>query len=77
MQMNNPLAAMIAAMRNGGNPMQIMQEMAAQNPQAANAMRAMQGKNPEQLRQMVENMCRERHTTPEALAQEMGIPFRR
>lgn len=35
--MNNPMMAMLQMARNGGNPMQMLQQMAGQNPQAAQA----------------------------------------
>ena len=64
---------LIGAMRNGGNPYQLMQQMAASAPRAAQAMQMMQGKSPAELRQMATNMCRERGTTPEAVMQQLGI----
>ena len=59
------MMAMLQMARNGGNPMQMLQQMAGQNPQAAQAMRLIQGKNPQQLRQTAENkMCiRDRRST--------------
>ena len=41
--MNNPMMAMLQMMRAGRNPMQLLQQMAGQNPQAAQAMRLIQG----------------------------------
>ena len=58
--MNNPMMQLLSMVRQGGNPMQLIQQMAANNPQAAQAMRIMQGKNPEQLKQIDTNMERER-----------------
>ena len=40
---NNPMMALMNAMRNGGNPMAIIQQMAAQNPQVAQAMKLIPG----------------------------------
>lgn len=59
--------------RSGGNPMQMLQQMAMSDPQAAQAMKMMQGKSPAELRQMANNMCRERGTTVEAVMQQLGI----
>ena len=59
--------------RSGGNPMQMLQQMAMNDPQAAQAIRMMQGKSPAELRQMANNMCRERGTTVEAVMQQLGI----
>ena len=64
---------LIGAMRNGGNPYQLMQQMAMSDPRAAQAMQMMQGKSPAELRQMATNMCRERGTTPETVMQQLGI----
>lgn len=73
--MNNPLFQMINIARTGGNPMQLMQQMARSNPQINQVMQMMNGKSPDQLRAMCENMCRERGTTVEQVAQQIGIPI--
>ena len=71
--MNNPLMQMVSIMRQGGNPMQMLQQMAAQNPQAAQAMQIIQGKSPEQLKQIATNMARERGMSVEQVMQQLGI----
>ena len=76
--MNNPmagnlLAAMMQMMRSGGNPMYLLQQMAAQDPQLSQAMRMIQGKSPQQLRSMAENMAKERGVSLESMANQMGI----
>lgn len=71
--MNNPLMQLVSMTRQGGNPMQMIQQMAKNNPQAAQAMRIMQGKSPEQLRQIATNMARERGMTVEQVMQQLGI----
>ena len=71
--MNNPLMQLVSMTRQGGNPMQMIQQMAANNPQAAQAMRIMQGKSPEQLRQIATNMAKERGMTVEQVMQQLGI----
>lgn len=53
--------------------MQMLQQMAGQNPQAAQAMRLIQGKNPQQLRQIAENMAKERGVDLNQMAHQMGI----
>ena len=70
------MMALMNAMRNGGNPMAIMQQMAAQNPQVAQAMKLMQGKTPQQLRQTAENMAKERGISVEEIARQLGIPMK-
>lgn len=66
---------MINLARNGGNPMQLMQQMARSNPQVNQVMQMINGKSPQQLRTMCENMCKERGTSIEQVAQQMGIPI--
>ena len=67
------MMAMLQMARNGGNPMQMLQQMAGQNPQAAQAMRLIQGKNPQQLRQIAENMAKERGVDLNQIARQMGV----
>lgn len=75
--MGNPLQMLMQAAQMGRDPMAMLQQMSGSNPQAAQAMRLMQGKTPQQLQQIATNMAQQRGTTPEAIAQAMGIPFRR
>lgn len=71
--MNNPIMQMMQFARNGGNPMQFLQQMGGQNPIAANLFQAMQGKNTSQLREMANNLAKERGTTVDEVAQQLGI----
>ena len=71
--MNNPMIALVNAAKNGGNPVQMLQQMAGQDPQVQQVMRMIQGKNPQQLRQMAENMARERGTNVEAVIKQLGF----
>ena len=71
--MNNPLMHLISMTRQGNNPMQMIQQMAANNPQAAQAMKIMQGKSPEQLKQIATNMAKERGMTIDQVMQQLGI----
>lgn len=73
MMMNNPVMILLNAARSGGNPMQLMQQMAMQDPRIAQAQQMMQGKSPQQLRQMAENMARERGTDLQSVARSLGI----
>lgn len=71
--MNNPMIGLINFARNGGNPMMLMQQMAGQSPQMQQAMSIIQGKTPEQLKQMAENMAKERGMTIEQVAKNIGL----
>ena len=59
MMTNNPIFNLINLARTGGNPMTLMQQMAGRNPRAQQALQMVQGKTPDQLRQMAENMAKE------------------
>ena len=71
----NPMNIMqlVSMMKQGNNPMQILQQMAAQNPQAAQAMQIIQGKSPEQLKQIAANMAKERGTNLDEVMRNLGL----
>ena len=71
--MNNPVLALVQAMHKGRNPMALMQTMAQQNPQVAQALQMMQGKSPQQLQSMAQNMARERGVDLNQMLRQMGI----
>lgn len=71
--MNNPLFMMASALKNGRNPITIMQSIAMQDPQAAQFMRMVQGKSPAQLRQMADNVAANNGTTVEEVARRLGL----
>ena len=71
--MNNALMQFVDFARKGGDPRQLLQQMAHQHPMAAQASRMLNGKSPAELRQMAINMCQERGTTPEAVMQQLGL----
>lgn len=71
--MNNPMIALVNAAKNGGNPMQMIQQMAGQDPQVRQFLNMVQGKNSKQLEQMARNMAKERGTSVEAVMQQLGF----
>lgn len=73
MMMSNPFFQLANLARNGGNAMQMLQRMAAQNPQAAQAINMIQGKTPQQLQQIATNMAKEIGTTPKEIARSLGL----
>lgn len=77
MMMNSPFAnpamQMLDAMRRGQNPKQVLMGMARSNPQINQVMQMMQGKSPDQLRQIAVNMAAERGTTIEDVARQLGL----
>lgn len=70
---NNPLVQLAMIAKSGGNISHMLQQMAAQNPQAARAYNMIQGKSPAQLQQIALNMCKERGTTPERILRSLGL----
>ena len=71
--MSNPIFQLANIARNGGNAIQMLQRMAAQNPQAAQAINMIQRKTPQQLQQIATNMAKERGTTPQEIARSLGL----
>ena len=70
---NNPLMILVQAMNSGQNPIALLQQMAPQNPQIAQAFRMMQGKNPKQLEQMARSMAGERGIDLNQMIRQLGI----
>lgn len=75
--MNNPVMTLVNAMLSGGDPMALIQRMAGQDPQIAQASQLIRGKTPQQLEQMARNMAAERGTTIEDIAQSIGLQIPR
>lgn len=71
--MNDPI---LQAAMGGMRPAQFLQQMAGQNPIAAQAMNLIQGKTPEQLYQTADNMAKQRGTSVEEIARQYGIPIK-
>lgn len=73
MMMNDPLISAVRIAKSGGNPAELIRQMAGRDPRMRQAMQMISGKNPQQLRQMAENMARERGTTIENIARDLGL----
>lgn len=71
--MNNPVTQMMQLLRAGKNPRAILNVLAQSDPQVNQIMQMMNGKTPEQLRQIANNMAAERGTTVEDVARQLGI----
>ncbi len=66
---------MMQAAQRGMSPQQFFQQYAG-NPEVAQIAKIAQGKSQEQLMQTASNMAKERGTSLETIAQQMGIPYR-
>lgn len=71
--MNNPMMQVMNLMRNGGNPMTLLNQMTGNNPMVSSLMQSMQGKSPEALRQMAMNIAKERGVDLNQFAQQFGM----
>lgn len=71
--MNNPLMMLMGLMRSGGNPMMMLQQMAGKDPQVAQFMRMLNGKNTQQLQQMAENVAKEKGVSINDVARQLGL----
>lgn len=70
---SNPMMQVMNLMRNGGNPMTLLNQMTGNNPMVSSLMQSMQGKSPEALRQMAMNIAKERGVDLNQFAQQFGI----
>ena len=71
--MNNPMLQLMGAMRSGQNPMMLMQRMAMNDPRVAQAMRIVQGKSPQELQTIAQNMAQERNIDLGELQRQIGM----
>lgn len=70
---NNPLVFMMNAMRRGGSPQTLLQQMAQQDPTVQQVQKILGGKSPQQQKEIVTNMYRERGVNIEDVARSLGI----
>jgi hypothetical protein len=70
---SNPMMQVMNLMRNGGNPMTLLNQMTGNNPMVSSLMQSMQGKSPEALRQMAMNIAKERGVDLNQFAQQFGM----
>lgn len=73
MPFNNPIMQLAQLARGGGNVMQAIQQMGGQDKRIAQAYGMMQGKSPQQLRMIAENMAKERGTNVGDIMRQLGF----
>lgn len=71
--LNDPLLSMVQMFNSGRNPMPMIEQMAKQDPYMAQAYQLMQGKNPQQLQAMAQNMAKERGIDLNEMIRQLGI----
>lgn len=67
----NPMQIM-AMLQNSGKPMQMLTQMAQQNPMMGRAMQMGKGKNEVQLKETVRNLAKQRGMSDEQLRQMLS-----
>ena len=60
-------------LQGGTNPVSMLQQMMGQDPRAGQAMKLLQGKSPQQMRTMAQNMAQQRGMSLEQLAGQFGL----
>lgn len=70
----NPMAMLMQMARSrSGNPAQLLEQLARQNPALRQALDITRGKTPQEVRQITDNMARQRGTTVEDIARQLGL----
>ena len=73
MMNNNPMNQIMNALQQGVSPNQIAMQLAQNNPSVRWAMQAVNGKTPEQVRNMALQMAKQRGVDLYQFARNMGI----
>lgn len=74
--MMNPMQ-LIQMIRGGGDPTQILTQMSRTNPMVGQVMRMTNGKTPNEMRNMAQEMARQRGVDLNQLAESMGLKLPR
>lgn len=70
---NSPIMEIANLVRLGQNPMSMIQMLSGQNPQIAQGMNLIRGKNANQLQATAVNLAKERGIDLNQLAQSLGL----
>lgn len=71
------LMQVIRLYKGGGDPMQLLSQLAKNDPRMGQALQMVQGKSPQQLQAMAQNMANERGIDLGQLAAQMGLQIPR
>ena len=74
MMQNNPIMQLVGALKNGGNPQQMLQQMMGQNPQFKQIVDSVQNKSPQQMGEYVRNAAQQKGVDLKQLADQLGMP---
>ncbi len=70
--MLNPMQ-LIQMIQGGGNPMQMLMQESRQNPVIGQVMRMTNGRTPNEMRNMAQEMARQKGVDLNQVAQSMGL----
>lgn len=73
--MNNQIQQIFQAVQNGANPNAIVMQLARNNPVFQRALQMTNGRTPEQILGMAQQMAQQRGVNLNQLAQQLGIPI--
>lgn len=68
----NPIQV-IQMLQRGANPNQLMMQLAQNNPAVRQAMQMVNGKTPDQIRDMAQQIAKQRGIDLDQLTQQLGI----
>ena len=71
--MNNPVLALVQAMQRGQNPINLMQQFAGNDPRMGQFMQMIQGKTPQEIRSVTQNVASELHVDLNQMLRDLGI----
>lgn len=69
----NPFFQILKFAQGGGDPIQMLQQMASRDPRAAQALNIFRGKNAAELQQVAINMAKERGLDVQEIARSLGL----
>lgn len=74
--MLNPMQ-LIQLIQGGGNPMQMLNQMSRTNPMVGQVLRMTNGRTPNEMRNMAQEIARQRGVDLNQLAESMGLKLPR
>lgn len=70
---NSPMAMLMRAAQSGGDPLQIIGQMAGNNPKMQQGMQLIHGKSPAELEQYARNMAQSQGRDINRVLNDLGI----
>lgn len=74
MLQNSPIGKLISMMQAGQNPQALIQQMMGQNQEFGNAVNSLNGKDQNQINDMIANAAKQKGVDLKQLATQIGMP---